>query len=59
LFSGGAALPFGDSRKPSRSAGNRTLMKVGTDTSIDEERFKYLARFGVKNVCAGPKPADG
>ena len=32
-------------------------MKVGTDTSISEERLKYLAR--VKNVWASPKPADG
>jgi mannonate dehydratase len=43
----------------SLAAPDRPSMKVGADTGISEDCLKFLARFGVKNVCAGPKPPAG
>lgn len=60
--SGGAAVVLAGGRESSpvsAATPQRALMQLGTETGISEERLKYLARFGVKNVCAGPKPQDG
>jgi mannonate dehydratase len=37
----------------------RALMKLGTDTRLDDARLKSLARFGVKNVGGPPPIAEG
>ena len=60
-FSSAAAAALAGSGPAAASATTprRALMKLGTETGISDVRLTYLARFGVKNVCAGPKPPDG
>jgi mannonate dehydratase len=60
-FSSAAAAALAGSGPAAASATTprRALMKLGTETGINDTRLTYLARFGVKNVCAGPKPPDG
>lgn len=61
-LSGATTIALADSGKLTRASAatpKHALMKLGTETGMSDERLKYLARFGVKNVCAGPKPLDG
>src|SRR5580704_3506667 len=37
----------------------RALMKLGTETSLDDTRLKSLARYGLTNVGGPPPAADG
>ncbi len=59
--SGAAATALAAAAPASRSAATprRALMKLGTESSVNEERLTYLVRLGVKNICSGPKPPDG
>ncbi len=54
-----ARLAAGQPARGSAATPRRALMKLGTETGLSPERLQYLARFSVKNVCAGSKPAEG
>jgi mannonate dehydratase len=42
------------------ASAKRALMKLGCQSApSDEKHFQYFARYGVRNVCAYPKIADG
>jgi mannonate dehydratase len=59
-LSGAAAASLADSsRRASTTPSKASSMKVGTDTGLTAERLTFLARLGVRNVCAGPKPPAG
>jgi mannonate dehydratase len=54
-----AALSSGLTAGAAFAAPKRALMKVGTETQMDDSHLQSLARFGLKN-CGGPPPiADG
>ena len=61
FFSSGSAAAFAIASKPGHGAGNSTsslpvLMKLGDQTSpSDETHLKYLARYGVRNICGYPE----
>jgi mannonate dehydratase len=43
----------------SAAPSKRALMKLGTETPMDDARLKALARFGIGNVGGAPPIADG
>jgi mannonate dehydratase len=44
----------------SAATGNRALMKLGCQSApTNETHLKYLARYGVRNICGYPEIADG
>ncbi len=56
-----AALSAGVATTPASAApGNRVLMKLGCQTApTTEKHLKYLARYGVRNICGYPPTSDG
>lgn len=61
--SGAAAIALGAGLKPSRCSaarGKRTLFKLGCQSApTNDTHLKYLARYGVRNICGYPEIADG
>ena len=54
-----AAALAGPSVKPARAA-KPVLMKLGCQSSpTSETHLKYLARYGVRNICGYPETSDG
>src|SRR5260370_29906146 len=62
--SGVAALAVGQgstaSAAPAMSATKPVLMKLGCQSApTNDTHLKYLARYGVRNICGYPEIADG
>jgi mannonate dehydratase len=57
----GAAALAGSNPPPAGAAPSKpVLMKVGCQSApTDETHLKYLARYGVRNICGYPEIADG
>jgi mannonate dehydratase len=59
-----AALALGQeanlSAAPAKPTAKRALMKLGCQSApTSDAHLKYLARYGVRNICGYPQPADG
>src|SRR6266404_3642711 len=56
-----AAAAAGSGLKPARAAtAGRALMKLGCQSApTNDTHLKYLARYGVRNICGYPEIADG
>src|SRR5207302_10955995 len=61
--SGAAGLALSSSVAPNLPAADppkRALMKLGCQSApTNDTHLKYLARYGVKNICGYPQIADG
>ena len=58
VSSGAAAL--GGPPKPAVAAPAKALMKLGCQSApTNQTHLKYLARYGVRNICGYPEIADG
>jgi mannonate dehydratase len=60
--SGAAALALGSGSapKPVTAAPTKALMKLGCQSApTNETHLRYLARYGVRNICGYPEIADG
>jgi mannonate dehydratase len=58
--SGAAAAALGAPPKPASAAPVKALMKLGCQSApTGETHLKYLARYGVRNICGYPEIADG
>ena len=56
----GAAAALGDPPKPAAAAPAKALMKLGCQSApTSQTHLKYLARYGVRNICGYPEIADG
>ena len=58
---GGTSASAGTGPKAGKGPGKRpVLLKVGCQSGpSNDEHFAYFARYGVRNICAAPKIADG
>jgi mannonate dehydratase len=61
VSTGVAAAALSSNRVPaSPASGRRTLMKLGCQSApTNDTHLKYLARYGVRNICGYPEIADG
>ena len=62
--SAGLAIPFSEATtlapEQVSGGGKRALMKLGCQSApTNETHLKYLARYGVRNICGYPEIADG
>ena len=61
--SGAAGITLGSSLAPKQAAAapaRRALMKLGCQSApTNDTHLKYLARYGVRNICGYPEIADG
>src|SRR5258708_21993742 len=56
----GAAAGLAPHRAAAADAPKRALMKLGCQSSpTNDTHLKYLARYGVRNICGYPQIADG
>jgi len=56
----GAAAGLTPNRAPAADTPKRALMKLGCQSSpTNDTHLKYLARYGVRNICGYPEIADG
>ncbi len=61
--SSAAGITLSSSLAPSQAAAapaKRALMKLGCQSApTNDTHLKYLARYGVRNICGYPEIADG
>src|SRR5437764_8002054 len=56
----GAAAGLPSNRASAADTGKRAVMKLGCQSSpTNDTHLKYLARYGVRNICGYPEIADG
>src|ERR1051326_8772074 len=56
----GAAASLAPNQTPAAEMPKRALMKLGCQSApTNDTHLKYLARYGVRNICGYPEIADG
>jgi mannonate dehydratase len=57
---GAAAVALTSGGTPAPASGRRILMKLGCQSSpTNETHLRYLARYGVRNICGYPEISEG